>query len=362
MDTWIDTAAGRARCLDSMAWWEDTVFAGRHAWIWLASLAMFLPPPPGVAGPVTPERPTSTGTADAKGPSDIILDHYVVILERDGAGHWHLSLATHGAPPEYHYCHPDAPRSRNELAFTAALECENVLSSFHEAATSAVARVERAMSTVLENLGDDPSREEIVAVQHDAELRFREVLARSGSMHRALRAWEIHALRRSSCFREKVAEYRARIARRARETGTRCDDWSAYLRLCTADGQGVSDHVKLMSGLAPPDEVRRAILVLLESGLAECLGRIIEEDDPVLARTVSQLRPNREHPPTSAVNDRAWKLWRRRGVDRWYEIVRKEGKVPEKLRLEILQCAGGHLPPVVETADEPPSPSSRPVR
>ncbi|GEM_PF-6038030 len=301
---------------------------------------------PSVAGPPPRLRPGMVAShADLR---DVVLNHYVVTVVRGKDGRWHLSLGTRGAPPVIHFCHPEEPRPRNEMAVLAVFECAGGISTFTSDVKKALRRAEAEIRPSLNELGLNPSREEIVMVQRLANSRLRQILVENGWLDRALDAWEKHAAERSTCFERKLDEYRRQIARWAAQNGVRCDDWSSYLRFCTSEGRRVADHVKLMSGLSPPEEVRRTILSLLKAGLADCLAKIVEMDAPDLAEEVTRLQANREHPSTDPINRRAWQLWRRRGVDRWYEIVRREGKVPEKLRLKILQCAGGYLPPVVD--------------
>jgi len=295
-------------------------------------------------------------------PAGDLVRNYRIELVRGKPG-WNAQLYRETVPWGLTFCHPDDARVRVTTLLAAVTHCAEAEGVDLEA------RLQKIVDQVREKLRDDleglpptASAETRRALETRATRLLREGMIESGWVGDLVAAWNRHAGPPSSCCLDILRRGHDALASLAERQGFRCDDWMQYLQFCTSDRDEVASHLFLEQGLRPPREIAETLDKLIGSGWIQCLARIVREDDPGLAARILRLRLDGPVSDKDAINRRARELWRRRGVDRWYEIVRKEGKVPEKLRLEILQCAGGYLPPVVETADEPPSPSSRPVR
>ncbi len=274
------------------------------------------------------------------------------------AGGWHVRAGYGSVPLRVLACRPESRRARDYLDFYVAEECSGGSDAYVAAVGQAVQRVEEELAGRLSALGSSPARDRMASIRSSANRLLWEELDRAGVMERLEAAWARHVTGRSKCYRETMREVLRQVREAVRKEGIDCNDWTAYLRFCTTDGKEVAEHIVFEKGMDPPREVERTIDLLREAGLTYCMGRIVREDDPALAAQVLRLRPQLgQLPNMEKINRRAWRLWRRRGVDRWYEIVKREGKLPEKLRLKILQCAGGYLPPVVEGGEGKGSPA-----
>ncbi len=292
---------------------------------------------------------------------EIARQFYLVSLRR-ADGRWKIRLLTRSLTLEAFVCAPDSPAARRATDILVASRCaelEGARAPSTARLQQLVGQLEKEFSSKLATTDID----EIPALETSIVGRFTELMNSTGWMDDFVAAWRTHVVDRSPCYTREKRKLLASRRETARRKGIECGDWLTYLGFCTADSDDLGRHVTFNREASPPPVVVRVIEALAEAGLPDCLGRIVLDDDPELAGMIRALRLRQSrHVRTDVINRRARELWRRRGVNRWYEIVRKEGKVPERLRLEILQCAGGYLPPVVETADEPPPPSSRPVR
>ncbi len=275
-------------------------------------------------------------------------------------GSWRMELTSDVLPFQLYLCHPEEPRIRRTALFYVAEQCSGEKgNSLQEEFDRVVRKVEEELREPVEALPAGAGKEAVRELEERATRMLREELSRSGWVERVRASWERNVVPCSPCCREVLGQVERIAVQEGRKQGWSCGDWLQYMRFCTSDGERVEDHLMYEKGLRPPEEVEKPLRLLGEAGLPFCLARIVREDDPELAAKILRLRP--DIPDVSIkgeINRRARELWRRRGVDRWYEIVKREGKVPEKLRLKILQCAGGYLPPVVEGGEGKGSPAS----
>jgi hypothetical protein len=152
------------------------------------------------------------------------------------------------------------------------------------------------------------------------------------------------------CYDELVATWRPLAAEQQRQLRASgyCESWARPLNICSVQEQSLVQHIRwFKSANIPPEKVRVLNEVFLGHRLGICMANILEQADPALAEQIQKL--GSEIPGDSqtkrSLGERAWKVWREHGVERWLdETLAAGGTMPDGPAEQIEACNEGRVP------------------